>query len=144
MAYKFYGWECATVPAINKIYPGIETPLDLYDALSNVWSVESCAPNLRGEWAENNKTCGQCSITSFIVQDIFGGEVYGIPLETGDIHCFNVVGDSKFDLTSEQFGGKILDYNSNLLQTREEHFKKNPGKEDRYNLLREGLKKLTK
>ena len=30
-AYKFYGWEQATVPAITEKYPGIHTPQDLYD-----------------------------------------------------------------------------------------------------------------
>ena len=36
-AYKFYGWEHATVPAVTGEYPGIHTPQDLYAALSEIW-----------------------------------------------------------------------------------------------------------
>ena len=36
---SFYGRENADVSAINDNYPGIETPIQLYDALKNVWAV---------------------------------------------------------------------------------------------------------
>ena len=55
------------------------------------------------------QTLGQCSITAFLAQDIFGGKVYGIPREGGkNFHCYNVVplpdgSECIFDLTSEQF-----------------------------------------
>ena len=79
MSYRFYGWETAgKVKAENDIYKGIETPLQLYDALSHIWCEYTCAPRLRNEWTPENMTLGQCSITAFLVQDIFGGEVYGI------------------------------------------------------------------
>ena len=40
--YRFYGWEQADVPAVTDEYPGIRTPLDLYDALSaGVWRAET-------------------------------------------------------------------------------------------------------
>ena len=85
--WQFYGWEQATVPAHTEDYPGIRTPRDLYDRLSDgVWCVETCAPRLRGKWSEENRTCGQCSITAFLAQDIFGGEVRGIPLPGGNYH----------------------------------------------------------
>ena len=70
--YNFYGWENADVMAVNDIYKGINTPYDLYDALSGIWCVDTCAPRLRAEWTPENKTLGQCSITAFLVQDIFG------------------------------------------------------------------------
>ncbi|MBP5216426.1 MAG: hypothetical protein J6038_01155, partial [Bacilli bacterium] len=69
-----------------------------------------------------NKTLGQCSITSFLVQDNFGGEVYGVPLGDGNFHCFNKVGDKVFDLTSEQFLPKVLEYTLDYPQSREAHF----------------------
>jgi hypothetical protein len=88
-----------------------------------------------------NQTLGQCSITAFLVQDIFGGEVYGILRPGGNYHCYNVVGDAVFDLTSEQFGDEILSYRDNPLQTREEHFRKEE-KRQRYEYLRKSLKDM--
>ena len=63
---------------------------------------------MQEKWSEANPTCGQCSITAFLVQDIFGGEVYGVSLGDGNYHCFNKVGDAVFDLTSEQFDHPLV------------------------------------
>jgi hypothetical protein len=95
---------------------------------------------MRGEWSEDNKTLGQCSITAFLVQDIFGGEVYGVPLGDGAFHCFNKVGDKVFDLTSEQFLPKVLDYPLDCPQSREVHFSKEE-KRLRYEALKAALSK---
>ena len=139
MEYRFYGWQQATVPAVSAEYPGILTPRGLYDALCSVWCEYTCAPRLREEWSMENQTLGQCSITAFLVQDIFGGSVYGIPREGGNFHCYNVVGDCTFDLTSEQFGDEKLDYSSNPEQSREVHFAK-AEKFERYKYLKNALK----
>lgn len=117
--YRFYGWQTADVLPQNPRYAAVGTPRDLYDRMRNIWCRESCAPRLRPQWSETNRTVGQCSITSFLVQDIYGGQVYGIPLEEGGFHCYNVVGDCVFDLTSEQFGDKVLCYEGNPEQLRE-------------------------
>lgn len=143
MEYNFYGWEAAKNVVIeNEKYRGIKTPLDLYDILSGIWCRETCAPRLRDGWSEDNKTKGQCSITAFLVQDIFGGEVYGIKTRDG-IHCYNVVEGNVFDLTSEQFGedAKNLVYEGNEKQYRNspEHFEKKEKKE-RYRYLEKELK----
>ena len=37
MEYKFYGWETVAVKPINNTYPSINSPRDLYDALSEIW-----------------------------------------------------------------------------------------------------------
>lgn len=87
----------------------------------------------------DNPTLGQCAITSFLAQDIFGGKVYGIPTENGNFHCYNVVDDYAFDLTSEQFGDEILNYAGNPEQSREIHFQRKEKKE-RYEYLCEKLK----
>lgn len=137
--YRFYGWERAEVPAVTKEYPGIDTPLLLYDALSEIWCADTCAPRMRKDWSKENKTLGQCSITAFLAQDIFGGKVYGIPREGGNFHCYNVVGETVFDLTSEQFGDEALDYQNNPEQFREVHFTKEE-KRERYEYLRNALK----
>ena len=83
MEYKFWGWQNADVRPVTDAYKGIDSPIDLYNALTNIWCVETCAPRLRASWSKDNMTLGQCSITAFLVQDIFGGDVYGI-LRPGD------------------------------------------------------------
>lgn len=136
--YGFYGWERADVPAMADSFRGIRTPLDLYDALSGIWCARTCAPRMREDWTPENKTLGQCSVTAFLAQDIFGGRVYGILRPGGNYHCYNVVGDCVFDLTSEQFGGEILDYGDNPEQFREVHFAKEE-KRLRYEYLKKAL-----
>lgn len=144
MAYHFYGSaEAGNVKAKNSMYKGIETPLDLYDALLDIWCAETCAPRMRSEWTPENKTLGQCSVTAFLAQDIFGGEVYGMVTEGGNIHCYNYADDCVFDLTSEQFGeeAKNLIYDKKTIQKRNSagHFMK-AEKNKRYEYLKEKLR----
>lgn len=140
--YGFYGAEKADVKAVTSDYKGISTPYDLYDALSEIWCAQTCAPRMRNRWTKENMTLGQCSITAFLAQDIFGGKVYGILREGGNYHCYNVIGDCIFDLTSEQFGeeAKHLVYENNPEQFRDVHFSKDE-KRLRYEYLRAELKK---
>ncbi len=139
-AYSFYGWQTADVPAVNPDYPKIHTPRDLYDVLLGVWSRQTCAERMRKDWTEENPTLGQCSITAFLAQDIFGGKVCGILNEDGSYHCYNVVKDRCFDLTSEQFGEKAKDlvYENNPEQDRSVHFAMDD-KQQRYELLKKGV-----
>ena len=121
--YKFFGHEnVENIHPINSVYKSIKNPLDLYDKMSEIWCEYSCAPRMRKDWSKDNKTLGQCSITSFLIQDIFGGEVFGVPLKEGGYHCFNVVNGVMFDLTSEQFGDEKLEYTLKYPQSRQEHF----------------------
>lgn len=130
--YRFHGAESANI-AVNGL-----TPRDFYDLLSGIWCAETCAPRMRAEWTPDNPTLGQCSITAFLMQDIFGGQVFGVPLGDGNYHCFNVVEGCAFDLTSEQFGARILDYDAVVEQFREVHFAKEE-KRLRYEALRTRL-----
>ena len=132
-AYHFYGWETADV----RDELGL-TPRAYYDLLSGIWCEETCAPRMRKNWTPENKTLGQCSITAFLMQDIYGGKVYGVPLGDGSFHCFNEVEGCVFDLTSEQFGDTRLDYTNCPEQDRAVHFAK-AEKKARYELLRERL-----
>ncbi len=143
MEYKFYGWENASAEPVDNTYPGIHSPADLYDALSEIWSAETCAPRMSQNWTKENKTLGQCSITAFLAQDIFGGKVYGILRPDGNYHCYNDAGGSVFDLTSEQFGDEKLDYTNNPEQSREVHFAKEE-KRQRYEKLKNALAELRK
>ena len=137
MNYKFYGWENADVKPINNKYDKITSPKKLYDILSDIWCEQTCAPRMRDKWSKDNRTLGQCSITAFLVQDIFGGKVYGILRLDGNYHRYNVVGDCCFDLTSEQFGEEVkhLVYKNNPEQFRDVHFSKIEKKE-RYEYLK--------
>ena len=140
MKYLFYGNDTPSVHPINDEYKKIKDQRHLYDILSSLWSEYTCAPRMRKDWNENNKTLGQCSITAFLVQDIFGGEVYGVPLKEGGYHCYNVINGIKFDLTSEQFGDEKLLYEEKYPQSREEHFVSEE-KYLRYKYLCDELKK---
>ncbi len=138
--YKFYGWQNANVSPVNSDYELISNPKVLYDVLSEIWCKETCAPRMRDEWTKDNMTLGQCSITAFLVQDIFGGKVYGIPRSGGNFHCYNDVDGCIFDLTSEQFGDEVLSYEDNPEQLREDHFAKEE-KHERYKYLKAQLEK---
>ena len=140
--YGFFGWKGADMPARIADYPGIGTPRDLYNALWHLWRRETCAARMQKDWTEENRTLGQCTITAFLAQDIFGGRVYGVPLGDGNYHCFNVVGETMFDLTSEQFGDKKLQYDLRWEQMRHDHFLKEE-KRARYEALRTLLKEYT-
>lgn len=136
--YNFYGWENTDIKPINSRYEWIKNPRHLYDILSEIWCKETCAPRMQNNWNIDNKTLGQCSITAFLAQDIFGGDVYGILRDDGNYHCYNVVGKCVFDLTSEQFKDEVLEYSNNSIQHRKDHFKK-AEKKARYEYLKEKL-----
>ncbi len=140
--YQFYGSdnsELSEIHPVNDEYKGINNPYDLYEALLHVWCADTCAPRLRDKWSKENPTLGQCSITAFLTQDIFGGSVHGVLRPGGNYHCYNVVNGVTFDLTSEQFLGEKLDYTDNPEQFRDVHFQKTE-KKARYEMLKSGLK----
>ena len=143
MKYNFYEVGAINIKPINKEFNKISNPFVLYDYLSKIWCKDTCAPRMRDEWSPNNKTKGQCSISAFLAQDIFGGDVYGIALEDGNFHCFNVVGDYVFDLTSEQFLPNKLNYNKVVIQSRDVHFVKTE-KKARYEYLKGKLLEMIK
>ena len=124
---RFYGEETAA-PEV----------LQLFEELWSLWRIDTCAPRLRPDWSEENRTLGQCSITAFLVQDLLGGKVRGIPLPDGSVHCFNEAMGCVFDLTSAQFPNTVLDYENRPEQSREEHFA-DEGKRQRYELLKKRL-----
>lgn len=138
--YEFYGWERADVLPVKEEDQWLGTPREFYDLLSTIWCEYTCAPRMRHNWSSEDKTLGQCSITAFLVQDLYGGEVYGIPRKGGTFHCYNVIDGCLFDLTSEQFHGEELVYEGNPLQHREDHFAKQE-KYERYLYLKGEVEK---
>ena len=133
----FYGSEHSGLKPANREYAFVGSLGGLYRLLLGCWRRETCAPRMQEKWSEANPTCGQCSITAFLVQDIFGGEVYGVPNGDGNYHCFNKVGDAVFDLTSEQFDHPLA-YTLAFPQSRETHFAK-AEKKERYEVLKAAL-----
>ena len=112
-----------------------------YLDLRKCWKADTCAPRMRDDWSEDDITLGQCSITSFLIQDEYGGQVYGVPLSDGNYHCFNLIDGTAYDITSRQFKND-LHYDLDHPQSREVHFSKKE-KYERYLLLKEryeGLK----
>ena len=136
--YPFYGHEYASIKPITNEYQIINSLFDLYEILERLWSAETCAPRMRNEWKKDNPSLGQCSITSFLVQDIFGGDVYGVKLDDGNYHLFNLINNNIYDLTSMQFKER-LNYTLDYPQDRNTHFKKEE-KYLRYKLLKQKLK----
>ena len=142
MEYKFYGSDTKSVRPINPKYKKTKDQRHLYDLLSEIWCEYTCTPRLRKEWSPDNKTCGACTITCLLVQDIFGGEIYGVYVD-GNVHCFSKINDVIFDLTSEQFGDKKLNYTLEHPQSRELHLS-NPDKKERYAYLLHKLEEKLK
>lgn len=134
----YYDGNIEAIRPIDVKYTNIHNPEELYEILKHVWCKETCAPRMQSDWNTSNVTLGQCSITAFLVQDIFGGKVYGIAREGGNYHCYNVVDGCVFDLTSEQFGNEELVYENNPEQFREIHFHKQE-KKHRYDALKKKL-----
>ena len=139
MPHTFYGMDSDAVrekvKPVSEQFACIGSPQELFRVLLQCWSAETCAPRLRDGWSGEDPTRGQCSVTAFLAQDVFGGKVFGILREDGNYHCYNVVGDCVFDLTDEQFGGEKLDYSAGTEQQRETHFAREE-KRLRYELLR--------
>lgn len=139
--YLYYKDIHGEVRPTDPKYKSIGSPDELYDLLAEIWCEYTCAPRMRDRWTKENRTLGQCSVTAFLAQDIFGGRVYGILLPEGGYHCFNVVNDSVFDLTSEQFDRKLYYSLKSPEQLREVHFAKEE-KRLRYEYLKKELESL--
>jgi hypothetical protein len=75
----------------------ITTPIDLYQVLRRCWSVETSS-----KWLPENPARGQCSVTSLVVQDVFGGDI--LKTRVGPFwHFYNRIGNTRWDLTISQF-----------------------------------------
>jgi hypothetical protein len=87
--------------------------------LENCWSVDTCHPDFKDKWNDNNRCIGQCAITSLIINDYFGGEIR--KCYVGDIsHYFNFINGEVIDLTSEQFNIDYINYDNYLERSREQ------------------------
>ncbi|ANC79376.1 hypothetical protein ABE65_011660 [Fictibacillus phosphorivorans] len=71
-------------------------------ALRESWSLKSSS-----KWSINNPANGQCGVTSLVVNDLLGGEIYKTHLPQG-WHFYNVIQGKRYDFTVSQFPIKIV------------------------------------
>ncbi len=82
----------------------LATPLDLYRAISCVWSTDTSSPT--DAWSPSNPAQNHCSVTALVVQDLFGGEILSTRT-SGGTHFYNLIDGRKWDLTVSQFAEPI-------------------------------------
>ena len=73
------------------------TPAELYEKLKTAWSNESSTT-----WSAEKPARGQCSVTSLVVHDLFGGEILKTQ-KRGGMHFYNKIDGVRWDLTISQF-----------------------------------------
>jgi len=66
------------------------------------WCEDTCLDSLKKDWNENNKSLGQCAVTSLIVNLYMGGKIMRCETPKGG-HYFNIINDEIVDLTKSQF-----------------------------------------
>lgn len=74
---------------------------DLAVALMEAWSSGKST-----KWTAEYPANGQCSVTSLVVQDLFGGEILKTQVP-GGTHFYNGIGGERVDLTISQFAQSI-------------------------------------
>lgn len=74
---------------------------DLVVALREAWSSGTST-----QWTPENPAKGQCSVTSLVVQDLFGGEILKTQVP-GGTHFYNSIGGARLDLTISQFDHSV-------------------------------------
>ena len=82
------------------------TLVQLEDAIRSSWSLDTADPE--NDWTPENPSCGQCDITSLVVDDLLGGELLGADVYLGgervEGHMWNrLPTGTEVDLTREQF-----------------------------------------
>ncbi|WP_321186864.1 YunG family protein [Trinickia soli] len=80
------------------------TPLDLYKAISQVWSADTSSPT--NAWSPTNPAQNHCSVTALVVHDLFGGDIL-CTRTSGGTHFYNLIDGRKWDLTVSQFAEPI-------------------------------------
>jgi hypothetical protein len=74
-----------------------QTIIELSNILFQAWSIESST-----KWTEGNPAKGQCGVTSLVVNDLLGGEIFKTRI-TGGWHYYNGIDGKRFDFTASQF-----------------------------------------
>ena len=69
--------------------------------LKKSWSLKTSS-----KWTSDNPAEGQCGVTSLVVNDLLGGEIYKTRLPAG-WHFYNMIDRERYDFTSSQFKESI-------------------------------------
>ena len=69
----------------------------LVEALRKSWSLKTSS-----KWTGGNPAKGQCGVTSLVVNDLLGGEIYKTCLPEG-WHFYNMIDHTRHDFTASQF-----------------------------------------
>jgi hypothetical protein len=70
-------------------------------ALRESWDKKTCFPPVRDQWKQDLPELGQCAVTSLIIQEIYGGEIF---FNKKINHFWNKLPTGEFiDLTRSQF-----------------------------------------
>lgn len=118
----------------------ITTIAELKALLEKAWNLETCAPGSRSVWSSENKSAGQCGVTSLVVHDYFGGEIRRCKVGAGT-HYFNFINGELVDLTAAQFHGLKLNYDDFEIRTRDELLS-SADTLQRYELLKKRIEKI--
>ena len=106
--------------------------------LNSLYSKETCYPECRNQWNDDNKTLGHCAIVALIINDYFGG--YICKMKVNNIsHYFNLIDGEIVDLTSEQFKINDISYANYVIKTREDVLM-NEDTKKRYEILKLKIK----
>ena len=106
----------------------------LEKTLNNIYSKETCYPECRNQWNEDNKTLGHCAIVALLINDFYGGDICKIKVNNIS-HYFNLIDDKIIDLTSDQFKVDKIDYTDYVIKTRDDVLK-NEDTKNRYEMLK--------
>ena len=102
--------------------------------LNSLYSKETCYPECRNQWNDDNKTLGHCAIVALIINDYFGGNICKIKVNNIS-HYFNLIDGEIVDLTSEQFKINDISYANYVIKTREDVLM-NEDTKKRYEILK--------
>jgi hypothetical protein len=80
------------------------SPIELFNAIREVWAADTASPP--SSWSVDNPAKNHCSVTSLVVQDLFGGDIL-CTKTVGGTHFYNRINGSKWDLTVSQFAAPI-------------------------------------
>lgn len=106
--------------------------------LNSLYSKETCYPECRNRWNDDNKTLGHCAIVALIINDYFGGYICKIKVNNIS-HYFNLIDGEIVDLTSEQFKINDISYANYVIKTREDVLM-NEDTKKRYEILKLKIK----
>ena len=76
--------------------------------LLSICSKNTCYSKLQKDWTPTNPFLGHCAIITAVVYKNFGGKIMrGVIKENGASHYWNNINGVNYDLTKEQFNGKV-------------------------------------